>query len=345
MALKLLAGAVLACVLALPTTVFAGDAEVAATARVQVAPVTRAPLHQHLSAYGMLAFSGDGLRALSVPYQAQVVSVTVAAGQSVHKGQVLLVLRPTAASVLELQRADNDAAFARKELQRTHALFTQHLATHADLTAAELAARNAQAAQASAHARLGGAGERSVRATGNGVVVDLAAHAGDVIAADTAFAHVGATSGLRLELGVEPTAIAQVRAGQAVTFHLLRDGAPALGAHVERIGSQIDAATRLIPVAAKPDDGSDLPPGAAVRALISFGSGQDVLGVPRAAVLRRDGRAYVFVVRAGKAVRRWVTAGDDDGERVEIRTGLQAGEAVVVLGNYELSDGMAVRVQ
>ncbi|MBS0462967.1 MAG: efflux RND transporter periplasmic adaptor subunit [Proteobacteria bacterium] len=345
MALRLLAGAVLACVLALPTTVLAGDAEVAATARVQVAPATRAPLHQHLSAYGMLAFSGDGLRALSVPYQAQVASVAVTAGQSVRKGQALLVLRPTAASVLELQRADNDAVFARNELQRTRTLFTQHLATNADLAAAELAAHNAQAAQVSAHARLGSASEHTLRGTSDGVVVDITVRGGDVIAADMALAHVGATSGLRLELGVEPTAIAQVRVGQAVSFRLLRDGAPAQSAHVERIGSQIDAVSRLIPVVAKPDDGADLPPGAAVRALISFGSGQGVLGVPRAAVLRRDGRAYVFVVRAGRAVRRWVTVGDDDGERVEIRAGLQAGEAVVVLGNYELSDGMAVRVQ
>jgi hypothetical protein len=67
--------------------------------------------------------------------------------------------------------------------------------------------------------------------------------------------------------------------------------------------------------------------------------------VPRSAVLYRDGKAYVFAVESGKAALRWIDAGEDDGTRVEIRSGLQANTPVVTLGNYELQDGMAVKAQ
>jgi RND family efflux transporter MFP subunit len=318
---------------------------VATVATVHVAPATLAPMRQTLAAYGTVGYSASALQTISVPYQARVVSVDVVTGQSVRKGDALLVLQPTAAAALELQRAQNDARFARKELARTQTLFEQHLATNTDLAAAEQAAHNSDAALASANARYGGTGERTLRAARAGVVADIAAHAGEVIAADAAFAHVGDTSGLRLDLAVEPAAIAQVHAGESVKFHLLQDGAPILSASVERVGSQIDAQTRLIPVVANPEDAAQVPPGAAVTARIETGSGKPVLGVPRAAVLYQGGKACVFVVQSGKAVRKWIDVGEDDGERVEIRSGLAANESVVVLGNYELQDGMAVKAQ
>jgi hypothetical protein len=130
-----------------------------------------------------------------------------------------------------------------------------------------------------------------------------------------------------------------------VRVHLLQDRATEQHASVERAGSQIDAQTRLIPVVAKLADSAQVPPGAAVSAQIETGSSEPVLGVPRSAVLWRDGKAYVFVIQSGKAALRWVDAGADDGERIEIRSGLAVNESVVVLGNYELQDGMAVKAQ
>lgn len=341
----------LACVLALAAAPAAhadeddAQPEVAAVATVRVAPATLAPMRQTLAVFGTVGYSASALQTISVPYQARVVNVDVVAGQSVRKGDALLMLQPTAAAALELQRAQNDAQFARMELARTQTLFDQHLATNTDLAAAEQAAHNSDAALASANARYGGTGARTLRATHDGVVANIAAHAGEVIAADTVFAHVGDTSGLRLDLAVEPSAITRVHAGESVKFQVLQDGAPILSASVERVGSQVDAQTRLIAVVAKPEAAAQVTPGAAVSAQIETGTGKPVLGVPRAAVLYQGGRAYVFVVQSGKAVRQWVDVGEDDGERVEIRAGLAANASVVVLGNYELQDGMAVKAQ
>jgi len=58
-----------------------------------------------------------------------------------------------------------------------------------------------------------------------------------------------------------------------------------------------------------------------------------------------DGEAQVlFTVKNGKAVRHEVTLGIASGDSVEVTgAGLHAGDMVVTLGNYELTDGMAVQ--
>ena len=68
--------------------------------------------------------------------------------------------------------------------------------------------------------------------------------------------------------------------------------------------------------------------------------------VPRAAVLPA-GRAYtLFTIRKGRAVGHLVAVGLRNAREVEVKgADLRAGEPVVVLGNYELKDGMAVQVE
>ena len=58
------------------------------------------------------------------------------------------------------------------------------------------------------------------------------------------------------------------------------------------------------------------------------------------------GAQVLFTVKDGKAVRHEVTPGIASGDQLEVQgADLKAGDAVVVTGNYELSDGMAVQVE
>jgi len=67
------------------------------------------------------------------------------------------------------------------------------------------------------------------------------------------------------------------------------------------------------------------------------------LTVPRSAVLEDDQGAFVFRIVDGRGRRTAVTTGLQSDQWIEIASGLKAGEAVVVTGNYELRDGMLVR--
>ena len=68
-----------------------------------------------------------------------------------------------------------------------------------------------------------------------------------------------------------------------------------------------------------------------------------VLALPREAVLGADTARYVFTPQNGILVRRPVETGILSATRVEIRSGLEEGDEVVLSGEQPLREGMQVR--
>jgi hypothetical protein len=67
--------------------------------------------------------------------------------------------------------------------------------------------------------------------------------------------------------------------------------------------------------------------------------------VPKAAVRKAGDQDVIFVLKDDRVERRAVRTGAADGDRIEIVSGVSAGEQVVVDGPPELTDGSKVRVQ
>jgi HlyD family secretion protein len=67
--------------------------------------------------------------------------------------------------------------------------------------------------------------------------------------------------------------------------------------------------------------------------------------VPKTAVRTADGKKIVFVLKADRVERRAVTVGLEQGDQVEVVSGVSAGERVVVDGPATLKDGDKVKVQ
>jgi RND family efflux transporter MFP subunit len=67
--------------------------------------------------------------------------------------------------------------------------------------------------------------------------------------------------------------------------------------------------------------------------------------VPKAAVHTEDGKSFVFVVHGDLVERRAVQIGGTDGDRLEVRAGLQGGERVVTAAPATLADGVKVVVK
>ena len=59
----------------------------------------------------------------------------------------------------------------------------------------------------------------------------------------------------------------------------------------------------------------------------------------------RERTLFVYVVANGRAERREVEIGVDNGDQVEIVSGLKPGEQVVVSGQHMLADGAPVEVK
>lgn len=67
------------------------------------------------------------------------------------------------------------------------------------------------------------------------------------------------------------------------------------------------------------------------------------VSVPKSAIRTIDGKTIVFVLRDERVERRAVRAGLEDGDQVEVLSGLSAGERVVIEGPAELKDGDRVK--
>jgi membrane fusion protein (multidrug efflux system) len=331
-----------ACLLLLGTLAHAEDGVVTAT--ISVAKAEVASMHESVSAFGTVEVPMARMHAYSVAYQAMLERVLVVPGQSVHKRDALLVLHRTAASELEISRAQNDANFSEKDVVRLKNLLAQHLATNAELALAEQTRQNAAAALKSAQRRLGADATRTLRAETDGLVAAVAVGPGDVVNADTLLLKIAEGSDLHVRLAIEPTALARIAKDQPVEITPLQSGAETSAGKVDHVMRQIDAQTRLAAAWIRLDDSSVLIPGSAVRARIQTAT-RTALSVPRSAVLPEGEGAHVFVIVADKAQEREVKLGIDDGQRIEILDGLKPGEVIAISGNYELEDGMRVRIE
>jgi RND family efflux transporter MFP subunit len=78
---------------------------------------------------------------------------------------------------------------------------------------------------------------------------------------------------------------------------------------------------------------------------VSFSTGErrDGIFVPKSALVEIHGKPYVYINEGGKARQRNVTPGKQYDGEIEVVSGLEPGEAVVVKGVERLGDGSRVR--
>jgi RND family efflux transporter MFP subunit len=150
-------------------------------------------------------------------------------------------------------------------------------------------------------------------------------------------------SPLRLRLDVPEREALNIRAGQEVAVRT-EGASDAWPGRIVRLSPAIEEANRSLIVEAEVDNSKGLlRPGSFARAEIQTESGGDSLVVPASSLVLFAGIEKVITVKQGKALERPVTSGRRAGEAVEILSGLEAGESVVVKpGN--LTTGASVEV-
>ena len=87
-----------------------------------------------------------------------------------------------------------------------------------------------------------------------------------------------------------------------------------------------------------------LRPGTAAQALIALEKQEEVLLVPRTAVVSLNGKTYVYKSVDGRAVRQDVILGLEHGEDVVIEKGIKDGESIVVDNQESLKPNSPIRV-
>jgi RND family efflux transporter MFP subunit len=190
------------------------------------------------------------------------------------------------------------------------------------------------------------ADESAVRAPFPGRIVETLVEVGDLAAPGRPLVRVESVEGQQMWLNVREGDIGRVNVGDPIEVRLdARADLGAIAGEIREIVPSADPATHTFTV--KVGLGQiDVPSGFSGRATIS-GDTTDRLVVPIKAVHRRGGLELVIVRAAdGSARTRAVTTGNAiDVDRVELLSGVDAGESVVINAPGPVADGTPLELE
>src|ERR1019366_3875355 len=226
---------------------------------------------------------------------------------------------------------------ASGKLKAAQAAYQMALAKRAQLNAQ--AARVQQDVRATEVAR----SYAEITAPFGGVVTAKTVDPGTLAVPGTPLLTVEREGAYRLEASIEESHLSAIRVGQPVSVTL--DGIDrTLDARVSEIVPAVDAASRSYIVKIDLPNVPALRSGAFGRASFSMGS-RVVLSIPAAAVSERGQLQSVLVAENGIARTRLITAGSKNKDRIEVLSGLTAGDKVIFPVPQGLGDGVAVEVR
>jgi RND family efflux transporter MFP subunit len=175
-----------------------------------------------------------------------------------------------------------------------------------------------------------------------GIVTAKSVEPGTLAAPGAPLFTIERDSGYRLEASVEESRLTAIHVGQSVTVAL--DGLDkTFEARVSEIVPAVDAASRTNIVKIDLPAISPLRSGMFGRAVFPLGR-RSVVAIPAAALTERGQMQSVMVAENGVAHTRIVTAGQKNKDRVEVLSGLNAGEAAITPIPQGLSDGVRIEV-
>ncbi|HVE78929.1 MAG TPA: efflux RND transporter periplasmic adaptor subunit [Gemmatimonadaceae bacterium] len=260
-------------------------------------------------------------------------------GQFVARGTPLV--RIDAAMLrAQAERATADRDLARQQLERVRRLRAENAASSADLERAEAAARSAAAALAMLELQI----QRStVRAPFAGVVGQRFVSAGDYVTTATRLLTLQTVDPQRAVIEVPERHAVRLRPGQTIEFTVAAQPERTFHAQVDFIDPVVQDASRTIMVKARaPNRDRLLRPGMFIEARLATATRANAVVVPEDAVQPLRTANVVWVVADGKASRRVVQLGARAPGTVEILSGVQAGELVVVGGLERMAEGVPV---
>lgn len=356
-----------------------GSAPGPRAAGVEVAQVERATLRDDAQAVGTLRSRQSVM--LRPEVAGRVRALGFGDGARVRKGQWLVQLDDTLQRA-ELQQAQAQLSIARANHQRNQELVAQNFVARRVLDESAANLQVAQAQLSLAQARLD---RMVIAAPFDGTVGLRNVNVGDYVKDGADLVNLEDIAALYVDFRLPERYQTRLGRGQRVEVQLDALPGRAYTARVQAIDPLIDASGRSVAVrAVMPNDAGEplrahgrapvrgagapargegpLRPGMFARVTAVFAVRENTLSVPEEALVPQGGRQYVIKVvgpaslpedaRAGLAPevtavsqRVEVTLGVRRPGRVEILSGLESGETVVVAGQQRLlKDAMPVRV-
>ncbi|MBW2267190.1 MAG: efflux RND transporter periplasmic adaptor subunit [Deltaproteobacteria bacterium] len=335
-----------------------GEEEVAThenLSTVSVARVESIDLNQEIRASGDLRARFHTTIAAEV--EGRITGIAIEEGGAVEKGAVVLEIDPARRNLdvgaARARLAQSRANHVKEEHQteRIRKLRSQSVASEQQLEEAETALLLAESSVEADRAALGVAqralADASVSAPFAGLVAMRAVQLGEFVQPGTALFELVSLDLLEVVFSLAELDMQLVEKGQRVEIEVAAFRDRTFQGVVTFVSPTVDPATRTLRIKAEVANAEgELRPGLFARVSLGLNRREGVLMLPVEAVMRRAAGAFVFRLVAGDRVERIaVETGVQDGERVEVRGPLAAGDPIVHRGHAGLVDGAVVSVR
>lgn len=287
-------------------------------------------------------FEPDRESKVSTEVQGKIAEVLVDVGSRVGQGQPLVQL-DHALLRLQLQGVEVQISGLQSDVDRYTVLAKADAVQGIQLEKAELGLRAAQVQRATLQEQIS---KTTIRAPFAGIVTAKFNEAGAFAAPGVPLVQLTDIATLRFTVSVPEADIISFKEGQ--TWRITADALSRmpLEGTVVLVGTKADPAHNY-PVQLRVRNTADGNIRAGMFGHVYLNEDEQQQGVLLAtnAVMMEEGRAQVYVVKAGKAARHGVSTGTHVGDRLEITHGLAPGDVVVTGGFIDLHDGAQVVVK
>jgi len=316
-----------------------GKAEVKATA-VRVETVKKVPLALTLALTG--AVEAGRIAQLASPAEGPVLSIKVREGDLVNAGQVLLMLGRTegasalVSSLREDTKKEEDNLARTRRLVDSGALAGEQL----DIASANVARMRAQMVKAEETTR-----DYAVRAPWSGMLAKMKVRDGDFVGPRAPLAEIYDPKTLMIRVAVPEQAAASLATGMKLDVELDAFPGKRLAGSISRLFPYLDPRTRTRIAEVTLIDSPHLLPGMFARVFLVQSTIPDAITVPaHSLVAMPGGGSAVFVMKDGEGVRNKVALGVEANGRIQILSGLNPGDMLIVSGQENLKERAPVKV-
>ncbi len=272
-----------------------------------------------------------------------ITEMKVSKGDNVEKGQIVARIDHRHWEAQHRQ-AKVEARDATRDLERWKNMAAEGAVSQSEFDAVQRRQELAEIALELAQIQLD---KSYLRAPANGIVDDRLLEAG-------AYANEGQNifrfiepTPMKVTLHIPERDVAMIRPEQKLNLHAQAfDHENPIQARVIFVGQEAMPPTFSYPAEVLIEDAPPLlRPGMIVDVEIERAILEDVLAVPLAAVVPRRGEHVVFLYRDGIAERTVVWIETMLNDKVVIKSGLTAGDKVIIAGHRALQDGVPVEIE
>lgn len=280
---------------------------------------------------------------LASPAEGPVSDARIREGDTVRAGQKLLSIGRKRATDAMLASAEQDLKTEKDELARIEKLVESGAIPKDQLQLAR--AKHARMV-AQLEKMKESSADYEIEAPWDGIISKVLVADGNYVTARTVLVEMFDPNSLVVRTAVPEAQSQDIQANMEVAVKLDAYNGKSFRGKVVRVYPELDRRMRTRTGEIELVDEAKLVPGMFARLSLKLKAEQDAVVVPTEAVIvTPKGARVAYVIEGNKAVQRKVSTGIESAGSVQIVSGVQAGDQIVIAGNEKLKDGLEVRVK